>query len=102
MSTVTRLSLMACPGVTDEGLRNLQGMENLKQLDLRGSLRITDRGLGHLAALKNLQWVQLGGGSKVSPSGVARLQALLPSANVEKDEKEWQHHPEGGALPMSD
>ncbi len=92
MSTVTRLSLMACPGVTDEGLRNLQGMKNLQQLDLRGCPRITDRGLGHLAALKNLRWVQLGGCSKVSPDGVNRLQALLPNANAEKNEREWQYH----------
>jgi internalin A len=44
--------------ITDAGLKELAGLNNLQWLDLTGT-RITDAGLKELAGLKNLQWLTL-------------------------------------------
>jgi hypothetical protein len=49
---------MANPDVTDETLRYLEGMEQLRELDLNDTA-VTDGGLATLAKLPKLEWLRL-------------------------------------------
>jgi len=90
--SVTWLSLEVCPRVTDAGLASLLTMTNLTGLDLRGCVGITDVGLEHLATKTNWQEIWFGGCPNVTTNAVSKLQRALPSAKVDKDDKEWSFH----------
>jgi hypothetical protein len=92
MPSVTWLSLEVCPRVTDAGLASLLTMTNLTGLDLRGCVGITDAGLEHLATKTNWQEIWFGGCPNVTTNAVSKLQRALPSAKVDKDDKEWSFH----------
>ena len=92
MRSVTWLSLEVCPRITDAGLASILTMTNLTGLDLRGCVGITDAGLEHLAAKTNWQEVWFGGCPNVTTNAVSKLQRALPSAKVDKDDKEWSFH----------
>ncbi len=70
------------PGVDDEGLAALTGLESLEELSVE-SENVTDAGLVHLAKLKALKSVYLYNTS-VTDAGVARLQQALPDASIRK------------------
>ncbi|MBC8088688.1 MAG: hypothetical protein H7Z40_15600, partial [Phycisphaerae bacterium] len=68
------LTMLRCGGsqaVTDEGIRHLAHMPNLRHLDLSGTA-ITDRGLSVLRELKALEHVSLSW-TRASDAGVAHL-----------------------------
>jgi len=60
--------------LTDSGLVDLRGLNNLQWLDLRET-QITDAGLKELAALKNLQWLDLSR-TQITDAGLKELAAL--------------------------
>jgi hypothetical protein len=61
--------------VTDRGLANLAALVELEQLGLRNLAGVTDDGLRQIGALKNLK-VLLLGGTAVSDAGLDRLDGL--------------------------
>ncbi len=75
------INLMAAK-VTDEGLKELAGLENLQTLFLAGTA-ITDAGLKELAKLKNLTTLVLRS-TKVTNNGVKELQKALPNCKINK------------------
>ncbi len=69
------------PGyITNDGLRHLSGLTQLRRLSLRHA-DITDDGLYYLEDLPNLSTLDLTGTS-VTFDGVSRLRAELPDCNV--------------------
>ncbi|RPI81446.1 MAG: hypothetical protein EHM42_10590, partial [Planctomycetaceae bacterium] len=58
--------------VTDEGLKSIGKMTNLKSLTLRG-LKISDAGLAHLDGLNQLTYLEITGAPRVTDSGVDRF-----------------------------
>ncbi len=60
--------------ISDEGIKSLAGMTQLKKLQLEGS-NITDAGLAHLAGMKNLTELSLSG-TKVTDAGMEALTKL--------------------------
>ena len=67
------LDLVYCP-VTDEGLRQMQGLTKLRRLLLRDAL-ISDEGLRSLSGLVNLEQLDLGG-TKITDVGIAYLRGM--------------------------
>src|SRR5262249_6562709 len=67
--------------VTDDGLKALKGLANLRVLDL-GSQRFTDAGMAHLSGLTSLEelWLdfarQVGDGTLQSVSNMKKLRVL--------------------------
>jgi hypothetical protein len=72
---VTRLNLDGTKRLTDDGLRHLARMPQLRELDLSDypGGRITDRGLDALRHLTELRRFQMCWQSGISDAGVARL-----------------------------
>lgn len=64
-------TIYAPSGITDEGIKNIAGFQDLRKLQLDGA-GITDAGLKHLAGLKNLTDLTLTG-TKVTDAGMAEL-----------------------------
>ena len=65
---------LASTGVSDELLRNLEGLKHLQKLELR-STEIGDLGVQHLATLTSLEKLDLGGAT-ISDEGLAPLAGL--------------------------
>ena len=65
---------LASTGVSDELLRNLEGLKHLRKLEL-GSTEIGDLGVQHLATLTSLEELDLGG-TTISDEGLAPLAGL--------------------------
>ena len=74
-----RLNLMNAAKITDAGLEHLKGLKQLQMLILNGS-NITDAGLEHLKGLKQLHDLTLGN-TKVTPAGLKKLQQALRSSS---------------------
>jgi len=83
MTWLKALSL-ACPGVTDEGLRHLTRLKRLRRLHLgkqevggntRASAAVTDKGLPYIAQFKGLEHLNLAG-TAVTDEGIQVLAAL--------------------------
>ena len=66
--------------IGDAGLSHLKGLTNLEYLNLYGT-QVTDAGLADLQGLKNLKAVYLWQ-TKVTPAGVAKLQQALPKSQI--------------------
>ena len=66
--------------IGDAGLAHLKGLKNLRSLDLWGT-NVSDAGLEHLKGLTKLQWLDLGR-TKVTSSGVKKLRQALPDCNI--------------------
>ena len=77
---LTRLKIQKNPLVTDKGIKALQGMENLSELNLYGT-RVTDAAfttLGQMAALKKLfLW-----NTRVTAAGIEAFKAQHPEIEV--------------------
>ena len=82
---------LASTSVTDELLRNLEGLKHLRKLELR-STEIGDLGVRHLAGLTSLEELDLDGttisddgpGPSGRPDGPARAGALAHA-----DHRRW-------------
>jgi Leucine-rich repeat (LRR) protein len=66
--------------VTNDGLRELEGLANLEELNLPNT-RISDAGLVHLEGLKRLKRLNLSG-TRVTDAGLNRLRAALPGCQI--------------------
>jgi hypothetical protein len=60
--------------VTDDGLKSLEGLKNLRKLHLENT-RIGDAGLAHLKNLSSLEYLNLYG-TQVTDSGLSELEGL--------------------------
>lgn len=67
---------------TDDDLKLLKDMKNLKRLDLSFT-RITDQGLTHLRELKDLERLNLRN-TKTDPAKVKDLRAALPDCIIDR------------------
>ena len=76
--------------VTDDGLRNLQGLTGVRHLLLSGA-RITDRGLQQLAPMTELKRLTLED-TATTADGIAALRRVIPGLGVDT----W------GAAPIED
>jgi hypothetical protein len=65
------------PQLTDKALSYLSNMKKLERLYIRGAF--TDDGLRHLEGLENLQYVQMSTTGYISSAAVARLERNLHS-----------------------
>ncbi|HVA45121.1 MAG TPA: hypothetical protein VNH11_01935 [Pirellulales bacterium] len=75
-----RLSLP--PGITDAGLRQLEGLPNLTSLDLQNT-QVSDEGLAVLKTMPKLAQLYIHG-SRITAQGAESLQATLPKLTIEK------------------
>ena len=80
LATLRSLSVAEC-GVTDDGLRPLEGMTNLATLRLSGN-QLTDAGMKSLAGLTNLQSLDVSGSGwvrsamRITDEGIRHLSGL--------------------------
>ena len=75
---------LACPTLSDLGVKPLAGLKRLQRLSLAGSA-MTDAGLRHLEeGLTNLTALDLRK-TKASAQGIERLQKALPNCKIEWD-----------------
>ncbi|MCA9770986.1 MAG: hypothetical protein KC466_01175 [Myxococcales bacterium] len=58
VANLTMLSLEHCVRITDDGIRYVASLTNLRELDLRGTA-VDGEGLRHVASLKNLETLNL-------------------------------------------
>jgi len=80
---LSQLSLAGCTRITNEGLRNLQGLSNLQYLDLSGS-SIDGVDLTGLALIPTLREVIiLGEEFKGNDATINALKKLLPNCDVQ-------------------
>lgn len=100
-------------GITDEGLKSLENLPNLRKLHLENT-KITDAGVAHLKKLQSLEYLNLYGTAvsdagltdlqglknlkalylwqtKVTPTGVEQLKTALPKCQVNTG---WEKPPE--------
>jgi hypothetical protein len=70
------------PYVTDVGLSYLVAMPSLEKLDLQRSRDITDEGLKELQLLGNLRWLDLTGCTQLSKRSVNDLKRSLPGCEI--------------------
>ena len=79
-TSLQELSMVACPGVTDDLLEVLAGLVNLERLNLSDCLDITDRGLLPLSGLPCLQYLNISyctkGGTDLGMEYISRMQTL--------------------------
>src|SRR5262249_42840793 len=68
LTNLRSLNLSWNNDVTDEGLRYLRRLSNLRRLDLAVCTEITDKGVAHLRGLTNLRQLDLGD-TKISDDG---------------------------------
>jgi hypothetical protein len=71
-NTQLKTLLMDGTGITDEGMKYLEGMTSLEDISL--SEHITDQGLAHIAGLKNLQRISLS--DRITDDGLHHLLGL--------------------------
>ncbi len=75
LTTLRKLSLANSTRITERGLSYLQGLVNLRELDLRES-EVSDRGVEHLGRLTGLRSLNLAGNPAVSDAGLRHLGQL--------------------------
>ena len=69
--------------VTDDGLRNLEALKDLRSLDLKGT-SVTDRGLQRLQGLTYLRYLRMHG-TQVTGAGFAKLGSLTNLSELNLD-----------------
>lgn len=85
--------------VTDDGLAALEGVQNLRMINLSNT-QITDSGLSRLSALPGLREIVLTG-TRVTNAGVRKLKEARPAVDVEKlSESEKTTQAQDRALPQ--
>ena len=67
--------------MTDDGLKQLQGLDNLERLWLNDTL-VTDDGLANLNHCKSLRLLGIGGGTRVTKDGLAQIREALPNCEL--------------------
>ncbi len=80
LTNLRSLTLFWNNDVTDEGLRHLRGLTNLRRLDVSLCFDITDKGVSHLRGLTNLQYLGLDD-TKIGDDGLVNIKGLC---NLEK------------------
>lgn len=87
LTSLRRLDVDGCRGVTDAGLEHLQGLNNLEWLNISHT-QVTEAGLEHLKGMTNLEelWIcclyQADRQKKVSDEDVSELQEALPNCRI--------------------
>jgi len=87
LTTLTQLDVDGCRGVTDAGMEHLQGMNNLKWLNISHT-QVTEAGLKHLTSVTNLETLlicclyQADGRKKISEEAIRELQEALPNCEI--------------------
>ena len=87
LTSLRRLDVDGCQGVTDAGLEHLQGLNNLEWLNISHT-QVTEAGLEHLKGMTNLEelWIcclyQADRQKKVSDKDVRELQEALPNCRI--------------------
>jgi hypothetical protein len=77
IARLTKLQVLQAMGggrITDDGVRHLTALTNLRSLCLSGVL-VTDAGLRHIAALRELRTLTVGG-PRISDAGMRSLEGL--------------------------
>jgi hypothetical protein len=69
--------------VTDAGLEELTGLNNLKELWLDGCGGVTDAGLKNVSKMRNLKVLGISG-TRVTPDAIAQLKKDLPGVYVSR------------------
>lgn len=77
---VRSLTLLGCPGVTDDGLKAIKKLSHLTSLDLAG-LGVTDNGLNEIRCLANLTVLNLYN-TRVTAGGLRELRDLKQLATL--------------------
>ena len=79
------LDLTGCANLTDKCLEELEGLTNLKSLNLQDCRQVTNRGLSSVAKLKNLESLNLTYCSQITDAGLKSLEGLsrLKSLNFQ-------------------
>ena len=67
--------------ITDEGLKHLSNLTNLKYLGLSWNQGISDAGIDCITALTGLEELGIAG-KQVTPNGCARLEQALPGCRI--------------------
>ena len=80
MKRLQLLNIGLCENVADAGLAHLNGLTELRELNLR-STKVTDAGLVHLRALTGLRKLDLRH-TRVTAAGVRSLQEALPQVQI--------------------
>ena len=70
--------------LTDDGLRSLEHLSKLTELNLGWCTQITDAGIPSMVKLSTLSRLTLSG-TKVSPQGILNLREKLPGCVIVKD-----------------
>jgi hypothetical protein len=82
--------------VTDDGLRAIARLPNLRYLNLTGSA-VTDRGLELLHSATQLQHVALGH-TRISRAGLRKLRDALPLCDISPHMHPWTSMPNNWRL----
>jgi hypothetical protein len=77
---VSAIHLSGCKQITDEGLKYLINLKNLKNLNL-DKTNITDSGLKYIKEIKTLQYIDLTS-TKVTDKGIQQLSILTELKNL--------------------
>ena len=87
LTSLRRLDVDGCRGVTDAGLEHLQGLNNLEWLNISHT-QVTEAGLEHLKGMTNLEelWIcclyQADRQKKISDKDVRELREALPNCRI--------------------
>ena len=78
---LSELSLNGAFTMTDDHVKNVAGLKNVKSLILSG-FSLTDACLPHLAKMKQLEKLSLYT-TKITPEGAKKLNAALPKCSID-------------------
>lgn len=73
--------------ITDDGLKHLGSLKKLRTLHITNCNNISDAGLVHLKELTTLESLDLSGNKKITEAGIASLQEALPDCNISPEPK---------------
>ena len=73
---------MFAPEITDDSLRYLKSLTNLRSLNLSVCYQLTDAGLEHLHHLDKLLSLDISDAEEVTEEGIMALKQALPNCDV--------------------